>query len=184
MSKIRKGIVRGREVVFNRDGSDERLMLQVEITNKDDMQTVEYIALPGTDGNPIDGSKVFIFEVGPGYKIAIGCDDGVVSKTEPGEQSLYAIDDNADVQCFIDLLKNGRIDIIGIAAAISLLDSGIIEINGNADFAVRFAALETALQSLITQINAAFSTKADAAGSAGTIAVDFSPAKVEEVKLP
>jgi hypothetical protein len=108
----------------------------------------------------------------------------VVSKVEPGEQSLYAIDDNAQVQCFIDLLKTGRIDIIGIGAAISLLDSGIIEINGSADFAVRFTALETALQSLITQVNTALAGKLDGSGTGGTISVDFTPSKVEEVKLP
>lgn len=164
---VRTGIIRGREVRKNRDGQGDRLMLQVEISNPDDIQTVEYVSLPGQDENPIDGSKVYIIEVGPSYKIGIAVDDGIVPAMATGEKRMYSLDDAGVIQAFIKLLK-----------------SGIIEINGNADFAIRFNALDTALQGLVTAINATFATKADASGAAGALILDISTAKVDEVKLP
>lgn len=161
------GTVTGREVTSNRDGTTQRLMLQVELTGPDDVQTVEYVPLPGTDANPINGSKVFIMAVANSYLIAFAADDGVTPTADTGENFLYSIDDSGVVQALIKLLK-----------------SGIIEINGNADFAIRFNALDTALQTLVTQINATFATKGDASGAAGALTLDISGAKVDEVKVP
>jgi hypothetical protein len=160
---VRTGIVRGREVKANRDGTTQRLLLQVQISNPDDIQTVEYVPLPGQDENPINNTKVFILEVGPGYKIAIGADDGVTPTAEVGDKFLYSVDSAGAIQ-----------------AILKLLSSGIIEVNGNDDFAIRFTALDTALQTMLTALNADIV----AAGGAGSTTLDISGAKVDEVKLP
>lgn len=160
---VRTGIVKGREVGINRDGTTQRLLLQVQMSNPDDMQTVEYVPLPGQDENPINDSKVYILEVGPGYKIAIGADDGVTPTAAAGEKYLYSVDSAGAIQ-----------------AILKLLSSGIIEVNGNADFAVRFDALDTALQNMLTALNADIVV----AGGAGSTTLDLSGAKVDEVKLP
>lgn len=163
----RTGTVTGRTVAKNKDGQNQRLMLQVQMSDPDDIQTVEYVPLPGMDSNPINGSKVFILAVGPGYLIALGADDGVDPTSDTGENFQYSVDDSGAVQSVLKLLK-----------------SGIIEVNGNADFAVRFDALDTALQSLVTAVNSALAGKLDGGGTPGSLTLDISGAKVDEVKLP
>lgn len=164
---VKTGIITGRTITTNRDGSGDRVMLQVQITNSDDIQTVEYVSLPGQDENPINGSRVYIIEVSDSYKIGIAVDDGVTPAMETGEKRLYSLSDAGVIQAFIKLLK-----------------TGIIEINGDADFAVRFTALEAQMQILVTDINAAFATKVNGSGAAGGLVLDLSSAKVSEVKLP
>jgi len=159
----RTGKITGRTITTNRDGTNPRVMLQVQMTNPDDIQTVEYVSLPGQDENPIDGSRVFILEVGESYKIAIAVDDGVTPGMDTGEKRLYSVNDDAVIQAFINILK-----------------TGIIEINGDADFAVRFDALNTALQNMLTALNADIAS----AGGTGNTTLDISGAKVDEVKLP
>lgn len=163
----RTGKITGRTITTNRDGTNLRVMLQVQMTNPDDIQTVEYVSLPGQDENPIDGSRVFILEVGDSYKIAIAVDDGVTPAMATGEKRLYSVSDAGVIQAFINILK-----------------SGIIEVNGDADFAVRFTALEAQMQIMVTAINATFATKLNGSGTAGAVVLDLSTAKVDEVKLP
>lgn len=72
------------------------------------------------------------------------------------------------------------------------LDSGIttkvygttsVELNGNTNFAVTWTELNSALQSLVTSINATFATKKDEAGTAGTLTLDLSSAKNTKVLM-
>ena len=178
---MRTGIVTGREFKKNRDGVNVRLMLQVQVTDSDDIQTVEYMAFPGEDSNPPDGSKVLIADVGLAYKIAIAADDNVEPSMLEGEKKLYSIDAGA------------------ISAFINLLQGGIIELNGNSDFAVRFNALKTAFDELRADFNSfitIFNTHLHGgvtAGGANTAiptalgtssAADMSGAKIDEIKVP
>jgi hypothetical protein len=160
---VRTGTVTGREVKPNRDGDHDRLMLQVQITNADDIQTVEYVSLPGQDENPIDGTRVFIIDISASYKIAIAADDGIAPAMSEGEKRIYSLDSDGIIQAFI-----------------KLLNSGIIHINGDNDFAVRWTALNTGLQNMLTALNADIVV----AGGVGNTTLDISGAKVDEVKLP
>ena len=164
---VRTGTVTGREIRKNRDGDKPRLMLQVRLSAPDDIQTIEYVPQPGQDENPIDGTKVFIIQVSESYKIAVGADDGVEPAAATGEKWLHSLNDDGDVQARLKLLK-----------------SGIIEVNGNADNAIRFAALDTAFQTLVTAVNAALAGKLDGSGTPGALSLDLSGAKVDEVTLP
>ena len=175
---IRTGIVTGREFKKNRDSGNDRLLLQVQITDADDVHTVEYMSPPGEDSNPPDGAKVLIIDVGRAYKIAIAADDNVSPSMAAGEKKLYSISDGA------------------IAAFINFLESGIIEINGNNDFAVRYNELKSAFDEMKTDLNnfitvfnthtqvVSGSVAAAPAGQATASTADISGAKVEEVKLP
>ena len=82
-------------------------------------------------------------------------------------------------------------------AFINILNSGIIEINGNTDFAVRFNALETGFNLLRTELNTALTilnAHVHTLAGAGTTdpmatptvlaTAEISAAKVNEVKLP
>lgn len=178
---IRTGIVKGREFRKNRDGNNTRLMMQVQITDADDIQTVELMVPPGVDVNPPDESKVIVIDVSKAYKIAIVADDNIEPSMLEGEKKIYSI--NAGT----------------IAAFINLLKSGIIEVNGNADFAVRFTALESAFNELkgdfnqlITDYNGhghgGVQTGGGTSGVTNTpgtsSSADMSGAKVDTVKLP
>jgi hypothetical protein len=163
---VRTGTVTGRQIRKNRDGTDKRLMLQVQFTNKADIRTVEYVPLPGQDENPINGTRVFVITVAEAYHIAIGANDKVKPDTETGEKRIYSTNDDGVLQAFIKLLK-----------------TGVIHINGDNDFAVRFDALDAALQIYVAQVNVALGTKLDGGGAAGTTSLDISGAKVDNVKL-
>lgn len=117
--KIYIGTVTGREVKTNRDGEDPVLLLQAILTDETDVQTVEYIPAPGEDVNPPDGTSVIIFEISQSYKVALAGDDGIIPSMKPGEKKIYSISGGA------------------IAAFINLLDTGVIELNGNTRNAAR-----------------------------------------------
>ena len=158
----RIGKVTGREVKKNRDGQNDRLMLQVEITDSNDIQTIELRNQYGEDNNPVNGSQVLIVDIGTAFKMAIAAEDGITPSMNPGEKKIYSVSGAA------------------IAAFINFLESGILNINGSADFAVRFDALNTALQIMLTNLNADIVT----AGGSGNTTLDLSGAKVDTVKLP
>jgi hypothetical protein len=133
------------------------------MTSPDDIQTVELVTPPGYDANPIDGSLVYIQTIGESYKIGYAVNDGITPTLATGETGMHSLNDAGAIQAFIKLLK-----------------TGIIEINGNADFAVRFTALNSALQSMLTDLN----NDIISAGGTGGTTLDISGAKVDEVKLP
>lgn len=171
---VKLGTITGREITTNRDGTTPRVMLQVQMTSPDDIQTVELVTPPGYDANPINGSLVYVMEVGTAYKIAIAVNDGITPDMATGEKRVYSLNDDGAIQAFIKLLK-----------------TGIIEINGNADFAVRFTDLETAFNQLKTDFNLHTHVYIPGSQSPAPTAVpvpqttaDMSGAKVDEVKLP
>jgi hypothetical protein len=176
----RTGIVTGREFKKNRDSGNVRLLLQVQITDADDIHTVEYMSPPGEDSNPPDGAKVLIADVGRAYKIATAADDNIEPSMAEGEKKLYSISDGA------------------IASFINFLASGIVEINGNNDFAVRYNELEAGFNQLrtdhddfVANIYGLHNHPTAPTGPVSTPSVlglastaDISGAKVNEVKLP
>jgi len=167
---IKVGTVTGREIKPNIDGTQDVMILQVEITDPEDIQTVEVIANAGEDNNPPDDSTVVIARVGDAWKIAVAINDGITpdDSLTPGEKKIYS-SDGGIIKSFITWLKNKLV-----------LRGDVIEVNGNADFAVRFNALETALQTMLTSLNADIVS----AGGSGSTTLDISGAKVDTVKLP
>ena len=121
----------------------------------------------GDDSPPLPGDRIAELKVdGAGNWVAIG----VVVKSQgadKGEKILYSRDSAGVTKATIKLLKDG-----------------IIELNGNTDFAVSHTDLNAALQILVTAINANFATKLDGGGTAGVLTLDISGAKVGSVKLP
>lgn len=167
---IKVGTITGREITTNIDGSQLAMMLQVEITSPEDIQTVEVIGHAGEDSNPPDGSTVIIVRVGNAWKIAVAVGDGIApdASLTPGEKKIYSSDGGV-IKSFITWLKDKLV-----------LSGDVVEINGNADFAMRFNALDTALQTMLTSLNADIVT----AGGSGSTTLDITPAKVDTVKLP
>jgi hypothetical protein len=166
------GTVTGREIKKNRDGDENVLILQCTFQEDDDAQSVELVTQAGEDTNPPDGSTVIVVDAGDSYKIGIAADDGIEPSMNAGEKKLYSIDSSG-----------------AIAAFVNFINSGIIELNGNGDFAVRFQKLADGLSNLDTQIQAELAKIATGISSAGgaytpgTITTDISAAKVDEVKI-
>jgi phage gp45-like len=166
------GTVTGQEIKTNRDGSIAVRLLQVQISNESDIQTVQYMGAAGDDSAPINGDKVQILSIGPAFKFAIAVEDqNNAASMNAGEKKLYSRDGAGAIAAFINFLVGGN-----------------LELNGNADFAVRF----TNLESMVTSLNSKYDahTHPDpVSGSTGTpsnapLGLDISGAKVDEVLLP
>lgn len=122
----------------------------------------------GDDSPPLPEDRVLIVKKEGSGEYAIV---GVLCKSqgaEPGEKKLYSRDENGNLKGLIYIMKDG-----------------IIELNGNADFAVKFNSLDTGLQAFITDLN----LKLTAAFAAvpytwpGT-SLNVDSSRVDEVKLP
>ena len=160
------GEVTGQEIRENRDGAADVRLLQVRMSNDSDIQTVQYMPMAGDDSPPQIGDTVVIIGIGTAFQVAIGLQDSVVPSMPEGEKKIYSRDSGGSIAAFINLLADGN-----------------LELNGSADSAVRFAILDTQLQALVTAINAAFATKSDGSGTAGTLTLDLSNAESPTVKL-
>ena len=162
------GTVTGFEIGKNRDASQDVLLLQVQISEPDDVQTVEYMSAAGDDSVPPIGSRVTILQAGSAWKIAIASQDSIVPSMDEGERKIYSSKDGA------------------IKAFINWLSTGILELNGNNDFAVRFNALDAQITVLNSKYDAHFHPD-PVSGVTGpptvALGLDISGAKVDEVKI-
>lgn len=160
------GTVTGQEIKENRDGAADVRLLQVQLSNASDIQTVQYMPMAGDDSPPQIGDLVVVMPIGPAFMVALGIQDSIVPSMAAGERKLYSRDGAGAIAAFINLLAGGD-----------------LELNGNVNTAIRFTPLDTALQLLVTAINAALATKADASGTAGALTLDISTAESPTVKL-
>lgn len=139
---------------------------------------------PGEDGAPLPGDMgFFVRDNSLNGRVLVGVID---KNNEPqataGERRLYARDQDGNIVSFVWLKSDGT-----------------LELNGNADFAVRFNELKTAFDALKTSFNnlvtnynlhAHTGVQTGAGTSAGPnvpgfqTTADIDPAKVSEVKLP
>lgn len=115
------GIVKSSEIKKNRDGEQDQILLQVEISDADDIQTVELITHAGNDSRPPKGSRVIIVDVGSAYKLGIAVDDLIVPSVNEGEKKLYSSDAGV-IKAFIDFLKNGILELNGNSKGVARLD--------------------------------------------------------------
>ena len=101
------------------------------------------------------------------YKIEIAQRDKIESTMDAGENKIYSQSGDA------------------IKAFINWLNTGILELNGNNDFAVRFNALKTGFDLLVTNFNAHVHTETGGTTSAPTVpsTADIDASKVNEVKI-
>jgi len=103
---VQYGIVKGYNLAKNKDGEKKVILLQVEITSPEDVQTVELMNQTGEDNNPPIGSRVTIVNIDNAFKMAIATDDLIVPITAPGEKRIYSTSDAGDVVKASILLKN------------------------------------------------------------------------------
>lgn len=170
MTELKRGNVTGR-TDKNNDENKKRRFLQVRIAGETDTREVEFLSQAGEDSSPENGATVLLVNVG-GRWFAIAADDGIEPEAQPGEKHLYSSNNSQK------------------RASVVLRTDGLAEINGNADFAVRFNALEALMNTLVDNINAELTNIQTAISDLGgtynrvDIAIDLAMARVESVKLP
>ena len=168
------GTVTGQEIKKNRDGSIAVHLLQVQISNESDVQTVQYMNPAGEDSVPINGDKVQIFSIGSAFRFAVAVEDqDNAASVAAGGKRLFSRDpDTGAVKAFIDFLTGGD-----------------LQLNGSADFAVAFTDLQTKLTALENQLllhtHTGVTVGAGVTGASATVFdIDISGAKVDTVLLP
>lgn len=140
---------------------------------KDDVQSSLTAAPYGVDANPIkDMVAIYATSTSKEEKVIIG----YINKNqlaEAGEHRIFSTDDNGVLQTFIWLKKDGN-----------------ILLGGEADNAVRYAALNTELQAAIADINTNLGLIATGIAAAGgsyspqNLSLDISGAKIDTIKTP
>lgn len=107
---MQTGRVTGRKFGKNKDGIKSVLLLQVELTDPADIQTIELMSQTGEESNPPTGSKVAVLPIGQAFKLAIASDDQIEPGVAPGEKKLYSTDETgATVKGFVHLKNDGTI---------------------------------------------------------------------------
>lgn len=160
--------------------SRQRKILEPEIKGeirKDENVTATIFNPPGEDSRPLpDDVFVYVDSDNIGEKVAVGFLD---TKNDPisgdGEKRLYSRSAAGAVQAIIYIRADG-----------------VVEVNGNTDFAVSFTQLQVILTKLATDINAnltaiqtsLLSIPAPTPYVPVPIVVDLTPAKISTVKLP
>jgi hypothetical protein len=179
---IRTGKVVGNSIGKNQDGDTDVRLLTVELSDGDDVQTVEYYDDGGRDYLPPNGAEVVILDISPAHRIAIAVDDLQVPALPAGALELYSLDAAGTAK----------------AAKVKLDNDGVVTINDGEDFAVQFSALEAAFNQLKSDLNTLISTYnghthvAPAGGGATgapsapgvSSSADMSGAKIEGIKVP
>ncbi|MCK5603582.1 hypothetical protein KAR91_16980 [Candidatus Pacearchaeota archaeon] len=190
------GLIVGSETGPNTEADENVRLLSVEITDDEDPQTVEMAGAGGIDYNPSDNAVAIVDDIGESYKVAVGVDDGIEPAVDRGEIEMYSTSEDGTSK----------------QARVKCVNDGIVELNGDADFLVRYTKLQEAFDQLksdfdglVERVNTIiietkfFATAyvpggptalgapplfiySDATESPST--ADIAPAKVEEVKTP
>ena len=138
-----------------------------------DVRTGYEIGPFGFDSNPIEGMKAIYSRTSVNGRPVIV---GYINKNQavnPGESRMYSVDEDGAVLIFV-----------------KCNDEGKILLGGEADNAVRYAALDQQLQGLITTLNAQLALIATGIATGGgsyspaTLTLDLTTAKINEILTP
>jgi phage gp45-like len=136
MGLIQTGIVTGKQTAKNKDGTKNVLLLQVEMADPEDVQTVELMSQTGENSNPPVGSRVVVVGAGHAFKIAIASDDSIVPTTADGEKIIYSTNEAGTAVVSSVYLKNdGTIIANNGAVTITAEPGGLLSIvtSGNTE---------------------------------------------------
>ncbi len=183
--QVFKAIIKGSQVKKNRDGKNPVRILQCEITDPKDIQSVELMTPDGEDSNPEDNTSCIIIQMGDAYKMAISVDDGVASTVDKGEKKIYSYVAGI-IKASLHLLRTGEIRLANDAGSIKIMPNGKIQLRGSGDFAVGFNQLQVLWAAMTTVFNTHTHGALDISGTPGPsapMAVDISSAKKGNIEL-
>lgn len=130
------GSIISSKIGKNQDGDKNVILLEVEISEEDDTDTIELQCAPGEDYKPPIGSRVFIEKVSDAYDVAIEVDDRVEpdSTLKDGECEKYSIKDEKR------------------AAKIRWKENGELILNDGTDYAILFNEMKIAFDKLKSEV--------------------------------
>lgn len=139
----------------------------VQVIIEDDIDATPAILVnpAGDESAPQEGDRVSVLSIG-NFRIALGGLDSVTPTAEQGERKLYSKDSAGE-----------------IAAFLSLLSSGQMQLNGTGDFAVRFLELESGFNELKDDHNNFLTHVHGAAGTPPTPPALPSTASISDSKI-
>lgn len=145
MEIVRTGRVTGRQTEKNKDGVDTVRLLQVVVTDRDDVQTVQLVSQTGEESNPPDGSAVVLVPAGPALKLAVAMLDRVAPDLAVGGKRIYSTAaDGKTVMAEVRLDPDGTITARNPGATITITPAGLVTIDADG---------ETVINSSKTTIN-------------------------------
>jgi len=127
------GTLVGQEIKENRDSDRKTRILKIQITDPEDIQSVEQMSSPGDDYKAPDDSQVLILTLGEAWRLAIAMNDGIepAADLESGERELYSSDAGVR-KAVIRLLKDGKVKINGGGKQVARKDDPTL-IDGSTD---------------------------------------------------
>ena len=159
------GKVTGQEVGINRDATEARRLMQVQITDDNDVQTAELMNPAGIDTNPVNGCLLTIVSGGRAWKIAIAANDGIAPSVDTGEIRIYC--------------QVGGV----IVSNVYCNKDGEVVCNDGTDYAVAFDDLKAAYDAFIIEYNA-HTHKLVAPGGPTDVPIVLSTSSVDASKVP
>ena len=133
---IRRGVICGRQIGYNGNGTKKVLLLSAAISDPTDIHQLQFMAHAGVDANPPDGSIATVVSLSRTWKVALGTDDGIVPETSAGEYEIYSSADGkkvALIRCNVDgtiALQNRKSDGTVNESLKAILDDLITAIDG------------------------------------------------------
>lgn len=104
---IQIGVIKGSDVGVNRDSDGPVRLLQVELTDIEDVQTCELFTQAGDDNNPPDSAFALVLDVSDALKIVVAVSDGLEPECDQGERELYSQEDG-EKKARAKLQKDGK----------------------------------------------------------------------------
>jgi len=179
--KVYTGKVKSSKIETNLDGKKDVRILEIEVTEPDDVQTIQQVLHVGNDNGIVVDSTAIILEISEAFKIAIAFDDGITPEMGEGSKKIYS-QENGSIKAFINLFSDGNIDLNGDADNVTAFQ----------DMKDAFDSLKDTVQTMTTVFNTHKHTGVLAGGaSTGTPAssqtpptADMTNAKVDTVRVP
>jgi hypothetical protein len=141
------------------------ITIQVE-SQLGETREIEYYQLPGISAGPTPQDRAATIDMN-GYRVAVASHNYRVEvEPEAGQVIIYSTNASGDTE----------------QARISLNTDGTIDLNGTGKTLVTHAELNTALQLMLTTINANLGAKRDGGGTAGTATLDISAAEAATLR--
>lgn len=130
---IQIGTVKSIEFRKNKDGDANTAMLQVELSEPDDIQSVELFTQPGQEVIPENGDEVIVIALNSSYRVAIAGNDQVIPSIGQGERLFYSTL-NGVIKAQIYLTNQGKISIgNGVDELLSLFNDLLTELQKTVD---------------------------------------------------
>ena len=116
MINLKVGTVDKTRVDVNGDGGVQVRLVDVILSDPQDVQTVQLWTKEGEDYNPAPGSKILVLHAGSAWGIGIAVDDEFLPAAAAGEKYIYALDPTGTtIMSSIKLFNDGSVEIAGLS---------------------------------------------------------------------